>query len=70
MPPLPLHPIMLAYAIQTENVAISRCFPDIRRIKNQARRMSEPQLSVRSSTARALAHALFSGPGQPINRLG
>ncbi|MFS2154817.1 type II toxin-antitoxin system VapB family antitoxin [Rhizobium sp. Rhizsp42] len=69
MPPLPLHPIMLAYAIQTENVAISRCFPDIRRIKNQVRRMSEPQLSVRSSKARDLAHALSSRTGQPINRL-
>ncbi|MDX0445186.1 transcription factor [Sinorhizobium medicae] len=31
--------------------------------------MSEPQLSVRSSKARDLAHALARRTGQPINRL-
>ncbi|MCL7999846.1 type II toxin-antitoxin system VapB family antitoxin [Brucella sp. 21LCYQ03] len=31
--------------------------------------MSEPQLSVRSSKARDLAHALAKRTGQPINRL-
>lgn len=31
--------------------------------------MSEPQLSIRSSKARDLAHALSRRTGQPINRL-
>ncbi|MET3615845.1 hypothetical protein ABID16_004192 [Rhizobium aquaticum] len=31
--------------------------------------MSEPQLSIRSSKARDLAHALARRTGQPINRL-
>jgi antitoxin VapB len=31
--------------------------------------MSEPQLSVRSSKARDLAHSLAKRTGQPINRL-
>ncbi|WP_377293383.1 type II toxin-antitoxin system VapB family antitoxin [Rhizobium sp. SG2393] len=31
--------------------------------------MSEPQLSIRSSKARELAHALSRRTGQPINRL-
>lgn len=31
--------------------------------------MSEPQLSIRSSKARDLAHALSRQTGQPINRL-
>ncbi len=31
--------------------------------------MSEPQLSVRSTRARDLAHALSKRTGQPINRL-
>ena len=31
--------------------------------------MSEPQLSVRSSKARDLAHALAKRTGQPINKL-
>ncbi|MFC0810359.1 type II toxin-antitoxin system VapB family antitoxin, partial [Ensifer sp. P24N7] len=31
--------------------------------------MSEPQLSVRSTKARDLAHALARRTGQPINRL-
>jgi len=31
--------------------------------------MSEPQLSVRSSKARDLAHALSKRTGMPVNRL-
>ena len=31
--------------------------------------MSEPQLSVRSTKARDLAHAMAKRTGQPINRL-